>query len=326
MKAEFIARFTAAAERADWRDPLRMTIAAVLSLMVSKQLGLPEGFWSVLTALVITRPHLGGTLRAGAGRLAGTLCGAGLASVIALGRHWHPPELLLLVCVLVPLGFLIAFKPEFRTAPVAAIIVLSASPLGHSPLHAAGLRITEIALGALIGSLVSWLVFPIDSKRHCQVLAAGLLRKLAAVFGQLQTKAGDDTEIDAAIEQCRRDLRALAGEARVAPWMRRQVAQQEKFVKLTTRLGGDAFFAIRMLRSQAAGQPLDESGRLVAAELQQMLLLKAESLGKRESLTEAVESAEAIDVNTEARAAARRATQHYVVGLLKRDLRQLGGG
>jgi uncharacterized membrane protein YgaE (UPF0421/DUF939 family) len=92
-KDNLIARIGAATARTDWRDPLRMTIAAVLSLLVAGQMPLPESFWSVLTALVVTRPHLGGTLRAGAGRLAGTLCGAGLAVLVAAGRHWHPPEL-----------------------------------------------------------------------------------------------------------------------------------------------------------------------------------------------------------------------------------------
>jgi len=307
----------------DWRDPLRMTIAAVLSLLIAEQLRLPESFWSVLTALVITRPHLGGTLRAGAGRLAGTLCGAGLAVLVAAGRYWHPPELVLLICVLVPLGFLIAFKPEFRTAPIAAIIVLSASPLGNSPLHAAGLRIVEIALGAIVGSLVAWLVFPVQTGRHSETLAAGIMRKLAAVFEKLQTLTGTDPDIDAEVEECRRNLRGLAAEARVAPWMRREAERQNAFVKSATRLGGDAFFAIRMLKSQL---PLDATARATAAELQQMLLQKAEALDLRQPVAQPAPESEPVAVDSEARSAVQRAAQRYVVGLLKRDLQQLGSG
>ena len=307
----------------DWRDPLRMTIAAVLSLLIAEQVRLPESFWSVLTALVITRPHLGGTLRAGAGRLAGTLCCAGLAILVTAGRHWHPPELVLLICVLVPLGFLIAFKPEFRTAPVAAIIVLSASPLGNSPLHAAGLRIVEIALGAIVGSLVAWLVFPVQTGRHSETLAAGIMRRLAGVFEKLQTLSGTDPDIDAEVEECRRDLRGLAAEARVAPWMRREAEKRNAFAKSAIRLGGDAFFAIRMLKSQL---PLDSTARATAAELQQMLLQKAEALEQRQPITQPAYESEPVAVDSEARSAVHKAAQRYVVGLLKRDLQQLGKG
>ena len=307
----------------EWRDPLRMTIAAVLSLLIAQQLRLPESFWSVLTALVVTRPHLGGTLRAGAGRLAGTLCGAGLAVLVATGRHWHPPELLLLICVLVPLGFLIAFKPEFRTAPVAAIIVLSASPLGNSPLHAAGLRIVEIALGAIVGSLVAWLVLPVQTGRHGKTLAAGVMKRLAAVFEKLQTLPGTDPDIDAEVEECRRNLRGLVAESRVAPWMRREAEKQNAFAKSAIRLGGDAFFAIRMLKSQL---PLDATARTTAAELQQMLLRKAQTLEQQQPIAQPAPESEPVAVDSEARLAVHRAAQRYVVGLLRRDLEQLGKG
>jgi len=333
MTTSLKTRIDAAMAVADWRDPLRMTLAAVLSLQTARYFNLPEAFWSVLTALVITRPHLGGTLRAGAGRLAGTVCGAGLAALVAVGRHWHPPELLLLICVLLPLGFLIAFKPEYRTAPVAAIIVLSSSPLGHGPLQAAGLRIVEIGLGALVGALVSWLVFPVDSRRHSKALAAALLEKIAAVFNRLQ-QAPEDEAIDTAVEECRRDLRALAVEARVAPWMRRQTEQQKVFVKLMARLGGDAFFAIRMLRAQAAAQGLDDHARAMATELEQMLVREACGLrgphpgplpGRERGPERKTAGTGEATASDDARAAARRATQRYVAGLLKRDLTALGG-
>ena len=50
--------------------------AAVLSLYVCRWLGLPEGYWAVISAIIVMQSNLKTTLRDGLSRLAGTAIGA----------------------------------------------------------------------------------------------------------------------------------------------------------------------------------------------------------------------------------------------------------
>src|SRR6185437_14021858 len=110
---------------ARYRSELRLVVqaltAAALSLLIAEALALPQGFWAVITALIIVQGSLGGTLGAGLDRVVGTLAVA-------------------------PVALLAAIRPSFRVAPVTAAIVLLASSGTASPLAAALDRVGEIAL------------------------------------------------------------------------------------------------------------------------------------------------------------------------------------
>jgi uncharacterized membrane protein YccC len=54
------------------RTAARMTIAALLALLGTKAAGLKEGYWAVITCLVVVEATAGATIRVGAVRLAGT--------------------------------------------------------------------------------------------------------------------------------------------------------------------------------------------------------------------------------------------------------------
>jgi uncharacterized membrane protein YccC len=57
-----------------WRKAVRMT-AAVLAYLDTARFGLPEGYWAVITCLVIGQGLLGATLDAGISRTYGTVVG-----------------------------------------------------------------------------------------------------------------------------------------------------------------------------------------------------------------------------------------------------------
>src|SRR5215470_11939245 len=78
--------------RTELRFVVRATLAAALSLVVSDAFGLPQDYWSALSALIIVQISLGGTIAAGLDRLAGTLAGAVVGAAVALaGQLWTLP-------------------------------------------------------------------------------------------------------------------------------------------------------------------------------------------------------------------------------------------
>jgi len=227
----------------DWRDPLRMSVAALTAFAAAQALHLPEGFWAVLSALVVSRPHRGGTLQAGAGRLIGTLAGIGWAMLVAAGRHWQIAEILLLAAVLAPLALLIAWREEYRTAPVAAIIVLSSTPQDGAPVAAAALRLAEIALGAGIGIAVAWLLLPAGSMRRAEQHAAQLLDHLAGLLDDAAQSGGVAAE--RRLAQGRRLLQRLTVAARAAPWEGGDRRRADLLARGAARLHGDVAFLLR---------------------------------------------------------------------------------
>jgi uncharacterized membrane protein YccC len=242
----------------DWRDPLRMTIAAVAAFGLSRAAQLPEGYWAVLTALIVTRPHLGATMSAAGGRLVGTLCGAALAAAVAALRAWHAPEIVLLVAAVAPLGALVAWRSDYRTAPIAAVIVLSAGAGGGSALAAGLLRVAEIALGAGVGAATSFLLFRTDAAHRAERLAATLLRRLGDML------APGAERLDALLEASRAGNRALAVIARTAGWDRAGARRAETLARLMARLHADIAFIARLRR---AGPAADAAWLGAAAHL-----------------------------------------------------------
>lgn len=247
----------------EWRDPLRMTLAALLSYLLAQALHLPEGFWAVFTTLIVTRADTGATFYAGAGRLIGTLSGAALATIVGLTRIWHVPQFAVLAAALLPLGFLVAWRSEYRTAPIAAMIVLSAGPLGPSPLAAAALRIAEITLGAATGLLVSAFVFPVSAKSRTGELAAKIVGRVGKAIGAAH--AGDAARVAALQERNRADLRALVMTGGAPPW-RRKEPERVTPAKLVARFNADGFFLARALQTaRTQHNPILDDGAFLTA-------------------------------------------------------------
>lgn len=125
----------------------RMTAAALATFALAVALGPPQGFWAVVTALIVTQGNVGGSLKAAGERFAESVFGAVYGGAVAfviphgdvLGRA------VALVVAVAPLSVLAAASAGFRVAPITAIIVLlgiAGATLG--PLEFAIERIVEV--------------------------------------------------------------------------------------------------------------------------------------------------------------------------------------
>ncbi len=201
---------------------LRATVSAVVTLLVSEALGLPLPLWGVLTAVILTQMSVGRSLRATIDYLIGTVGGAFYAGAIgALVPHESTAGLIVVLAVaLAPVTLLAAVNPRFSAAPFTAVMVVLAPALIHlGPIASALDRVAEVAVGGVIGLLVSFLVLParahsltLESAARMLGLIARLLPALLAGF----TRGRDETEIRRMQDEIGRalgQLNAIAVEA-----------------------------------------------------------------------------------------------------------------
>ncbi len=198
----------------------RMTVASLATFMLAEALGLPQGYWAVITALIVTQSSVGGSLKAALDRFLGSVIGAcyGGAVAFAIPHHGGVSTVAALFVAVAPLTFAAAVSAGFRIAPITAIIVLlstTGSTLG--PLAFALDRIFEIGLGCVVGLAVSLLVAPARAARAVTGQAGRLARLLADQLAALARLDAEETpEVKAlppAVRRALARLETLAGEA-----------------------------------------------------------------------------------------------------------------
>ena len=167
----------------------RVTVSALLAFTIARFFAIPlHGLWAVLTAVVVSQMSVGGSLKATADYVVGTIGGAVYAgAVAALVPH---PTALAVACVLAlaiaPLAYAAAINARFRVAPFTAVLVLMiSSQLGEGPIEFAFYRLLEVAIGGAVALAVSILVFPSRANALGLDAAARVLEQLAQALPRL---------------------------------------------------------------------------------------------------------------------------------------------
>ena len=245
------------------RLSFRMTVPGLLAYGLAELFTLPRGYWAVFSAIIIMQASVGGSVKATIDRVIGTIDGAVAGGAVG---YFVPHQSALslgvaLVIALVPLTLVAALWPNYRIAPLTAVIVLltpGAQQLG--PVDSAFYRIVEITLGSFVGLGVSLLLLP--ARAHGLVIAAtaralGFLADLLSDWLAVLAGGRDRTRIT----QLQDDIRAgmarleiVAGEA-----------HQERRTYLTHEFDPDplvrAVFRLRndvVMIGRAAAEPLPE--------------------------------------------------------------------
>lgn len=165
---------------AELRHALRVVIAVVAAFAVVKLFGLPQGWWAVITALLVVQTSVGGSLKAALDRLWGTMAGAFYGALVAIAIP-HASDIglgIAIAAAILPLAFLAAVNAIFRVAPVTALIVML--PIygpTSDPLISAADRVFEIIIGNIVALAVTFVILP--ARAH------GQLREAAARVASL---------------------------------------------------------------------------------------------------------------------------------------------
>jgi len=210
----------------------------------------------VITTLIVARPHSGGVLRASTERLTATILGAGIACAATFGRMIHTPELLLIGLTLAPLALMAAHNSAYRTAMIAAMIVLSAPATAGTPLHIATVRMLDVSLGAVIGALVSVSILP--SRR--EVVVAGAIAKLLQPLTGMLRNATHTSRTDPVTQEksefrIRQALREVAMLIRDRPDAAPTKGVATAMVKFIVQMHADLTFLKRELQSDEPMPP-----------------------------------------------------------------------
>jgi uncharacterized membrane protein YccC len=167
---------------------VRVTVAAMGALVIAMALGLKLPLWAVLTSLIVTQMSVGRSLKATRDYLVGTLGGAiyGGAIAVLVPHSGEGALLAVMVMAVAPLAFIAAINPSLNVATVTAIIVLLLPVMNHGdPLDSAIDRVLEVAVGAITGLVVSFLVLPSRAHSQLRTSAASVLELMAAALNEL---------------------------------------------------------------------------------------------------------------------------------------------
>ena len=197
-------------ESSVFRHALRLAVTVGLATGLYRAVGLERGYWITLTALIVLRPEFHDTMARGLARIAGTLGGAALATLIV----WlYPPGHAALVGLILVFvyGCYALFRINYAvfavclTAYVIFLLMLS----GVGEMTAATLRaIYTIAGGAL--ALLAYAVWPTWAGRGAKPALAAMLDAQRTYVRDLLASYEDPARLDL------RRLHRLRSTARLA--------------------------------------------------------------------------------------------------------------
>jgi uncharacterized membrane protein YccC len=167
-----------------WKAGLRTAAAGGVALLLAQMLDLPQGYWAVISAVIIVQNRIGASLQAAASRIIGTVVGGFVGFAFALITPADGSGAFLgLMLALILLGMLAARNDSLHVAPLTAAILLVSTPSHADVWTSATHRMMEIMIGSGIGVLVSMTVAPGRSDTWLRTEAATILNGLATLVG-----------------------------------------------------------------------------------------------------------------------------------------------
>ncbi|MDR4308202.1 FUSC family protein [Chelatococcus sambhunathii] len=265
---------------ADIRLAAKVAAATGGAFVLATVLGLPQGYWSVISALVVVQGSVGGTLAAAQERAIGTVVGA---AVGGLAAYLHPHSLLTtsvtLTMVTAALAFAAAGRPSLKLAPVTAAILLVATANQPNQLAIAAERVLEVTLGCLVGVAATFLVFPNRLDREIAREGRTIAAELAALLRGAPARRRDPEAAHlllGAQDSIRRKLAAFektVADARRAPGARAAAEARSALSRALWRVRNDA---VAMERALSAAP--DAARQLVGPTADALILACADLL------------------------------------------------
>ncbi len=203
------------------KQGIKTGLAGTIAYAVYAGWSLPQGYWAVFAALVVTQTNLGASWKAALYRTIGSACGAVAAALLipVLGRG--PVGVGVVLFLLASFfGYLTALHPAFTAAGFTAALILVFGGIGE-PWHMAWLRVLYTIMGAIIAFLVGALIWPVHAREILREKIANILEGSGALYRAVTAAAlqGVDNEqqvkdLDRRLHDLRRGITQQMGEAR----------------------------------------------------------------------------------------------------------------
>src|SRR5271165_7313047 len=162
-------------ESAACKQGIKTGLAGTITYAIYAGYHLPQGYWAVFAALVVTQANLGASWKAALYRTIGSASGALAAALLLplLGTGTVRAGIALFILASL-FAYLTALHPSFSAAGFTAALILVFGGL-QEPWHFAWLRVLYTLLGSVIAFAVGVLIWPVHARE-------GLRNKIATIL------------------------------------------------------------------------------------------------------------------------------------------------
>lgn len=198
-----------ARESASLKQGIKTGLAGTITYAIYAGWHLPQGYWAVFAALVVTQANLGASWKAALYRTIGSTAGALAAALLipVLGRG--PIGVLIVLFLLASFfGYLTALHPSFSAAGFTAALILVFGGTGE-PWHAAWLRVLYTVEGAFIAFAVGALIWPVRAREGLRLKIANILEGAGALYRAITAAALQGINNEEEVRQLDRQLHDL---------------------------------------------------------------------------------------------------------------------
>lgn len=179
------------------RQAVQTAVAGVLAMYLSRYLGLPEGYWAAVTAVIVVQASLGAALKESSVRVAATAIGAAVAIPVVtyFGRSLLIFGAALFATVL--LCSVLRLSAGLRVAATTVAIIILIPRLG-TPSESGVHRFLEVSFGIVVALLVAKFVWPAASLEDLRKGLAGMYSQLHSLCAALLQRYRDEPHPDIA--------------------------------------------------------------------------------------------------------------------------------
>jgi len=191
------------------KQGIKIGLAGTITYAIYAYFHLPQGYWAVFAALLVTQTNLGASWKAALYRTIGSTSGALAAALIIpiLGRG--PAGVLIVLFVLASFfGYLTALHPSFSAAGFTAALILVFGGQGE-PWRVAWMRVLYTLLGALVAFAVGALIWPVRARQTLRKRMADILDGAGALYRAVTAAALEGLDNAQSVRQLDRQLHDL---------------------------------------------------------------------------------------------------------------------
>lgn len=182
------------------RDALRLAIqsavAAVITYVIMTSFNLPELFLSLLSAVLIVEPSSGNTFNQAKGRVIATILGSTIGFACVSISPWGFGTALSIAIVVFIMNGLTTFKSEWKYGVVVSLAVALGSE--NNAIDTSIDRIIAITIGAAIGILVSFIIWPDRTlkraKRYLNKALMAASKRFDIAISNTRKRENEDSE------------------------------------------------------------------------------------------------------------------------------------
>jgi uncharacterized membrane protein YccC len=191
------------------KQGIKTGLAGTITYAIYAGWNLPQGYWAVFAALVVTQANMGASWKAALYRTIGSTCGALAAALLLPMLGTGAVRVAVALFTLASFfAYLTALHPSFSAAGFTAALILVFGGL-EEPWHVAWLRVLYTMLGALVAFAVSVLVWPVQAREGLRNNLASILQGAGALYTAVTGAALQGANNEEQIRQLNRQLQDL---------------------------------------------------------------------------------------------------------------------